>query len=145
MEDFLEELPRLAVGGSNGYYENPGYNGWAFYTQVGETYHPDHPFQYLSGDHFPIDKEIWLTKEDVANGYDTVVEEAVSWINNLSNSYNATIDKSYTQSEIEIAADVKNPNNHSLSIVADILNDVCCRFNRLLVAQIKSLKPGACH
>ena len=41
-------------------------------------------YQYLSGDQFPIDKEIWLTKEDVANGYDTVVEEAVSWINNLS-------------------------------------------------------------
>jgi len=52
-----------------------------------------------------------------------VVEEAVSWIKNLSHSYNATIDKSYTQNEIEITADVKNPNNHSLSIVADILKN----------------------
>jgi hypothetical protein len=120
---FFGRTSSAAVGGSNGYYENPGYNGWAFYTQVGESYHPDHPFQYLSGDHFPIDKEIWLTKEDVANGYDTVVEEAVSWINNLSHCFNATIDKSYTQNEIEFAADVKNPNNHSLSIVADILNN----------------------
>ena len=120
---FFGRTSSAALGGSNGYYESPGYNGWAFYTQVGETYHPDHPNQYLSGDQFPIDKKIWLTKEDVANGYDTVVEEAVSWINNLSHCYNATIDKSYTQSEIEFAADVKNPNNHSLSIVADILNN----------------------
>ena len=51
------------------------------------------------------------------------MEEAVSWINNLSHCFNATIDKSYTQNEIEFAADVKNPNNHSLSIVADILNN----------------------
>ena len=116
-----------ALGITDGYYDVPGlpgnYAGWVFYTQVGDSYHPNTPYQYLSGKDFPVDEEIWLTKEDVANGYDTVVEEAVSWIKNLSHCYNPTIDKTYTQDEIEITADVKNPNNHSLSISADILKN----------------------
>ncbi len=123
---FFGRTSSAAVGGSEGYYDFPrlpSYPGWVFYTHTRETYHPDYPYQYLSGKDFPVDKKIWLTKEDVANGYDTVVEEAVSWINNLSYCFNATIDKYYTQDEIEITADVKNPNNHSLSIIAYILNN----------------------
>ena len=125
---FFGRTSSAAFGGSSGYYDFPGlpsYPGWVFYTQVEESYHPNNPSQYLSGKDFPVDKKIWLTKEDVANGYDTVVEEAVSWIKNLSHCYNPTIDKTYTQDDIEITADVKNPNNHPLTITADILkNDV---------------------
>jgi hypothetical protein len=120
---FFGKTTRGLMGSIDGWYEGNGYKGWILFTQVEESYHSDCPYQYLSGKDFPIDKEVWLTKEDVANGYDTVVEEAVSWINNLSHSYNVTINKSYTQNEIEFAADVKNPNNHSLSIVADIINN----------------------
>jgi hypothetical protein len=124
---FLGQTSAAAVGTSTGYYDYPGlpgnYNGWVMYTQDGDSYLPNNPNQYLSGVHFPLDKDVWLTKEDAANGFDTVVEEAVSWINNLSYCFNATIDKYYTQDDIEINADVKNPNNHTLSIIAYILNN----------------------
>jgi len=128
---FFGRTSSTAVGASDGAIDFPGiigvtnYEGWVFYTQVEETYPPENPYQYLSGREFPVDKKIWLTKEDVVNGYDTVVEEAISWINNLSHSYNPILDKAYTQNEIQFAADIKNPSNHSLSINADILkNDI---------------------
>jgi ribosomal protein L31 len=97
--------------------------GWILYTQREDSYHPDEPYQYLSGDYFPVDEEIWLAKEDVANGYDTVVEDALNWINNLSYSYYAQLDKTFTQNLIQLTADVKNPNNHSLSVKANILTE----------------------
>ena len=124
---FFGRTSAEALGIVDGYFDYPGlpgnYSGWVFQTQVEESYHPDHPYQYLSGQDFPIDKKIWLTKEDVASGYDTVVEEAVSWIKNLSHCYNAQTNKTFTQNNLEISADLRNPNNHSLSIVADILKN----------------------
>ena len=29
----------------------------------------------------PVDEEVWLTRDDVAQGRDTVVEAAIKWIN----------------------------------------------------------------
>jgi hypothetical protein len=42
------------------------------------------PNNYLTHDEFTVDKEVWLKPEDVANGFDTVVEEAIAWIDSLT-------------------------------------------------------------
>ena len=42
------------------------------------------PNHYLTHDEFTVDEEIWLKPEDVANGFDTVVEEAIAWIDSLN-------------------------------------------------------------
>ncbi len=38
------------------------------------------PGNYLTHEEFPIDEEVWLEQNDVANGDDTVVEAAIDWI-----------------------------------------------------------------
>ncbi len=45
------------------------------------TYSPDHPGEYLMRTEFPVDEEVWLTQDDVAQGHDPVVEAARDWIN----------------------------------------------------------------
>lgn len=45
-----------------------------------EAYPADDPSHHLTHDEFPIDEEVWLTRQDVSRGVDTVVEAAVRWI-----------------------------------------------------------------
>ncbi len=54
----------------------------SFYNQYAEhdAYLVDSPGQYLTHREFPVDEEVWLTPNDVARGYDTVVEAAIDWI-----------------------------------------------------------------
>ncbi|UCC81058.1 MAG: hypothetical protein JSW64_06790 [Candidatus Zixiibacteriota bacterium] len=61
---------------------------YAFYTGErrgtyadAESYLHDNPGQYLTRSEFPVDEEVWLTQSDVAQGNDTVVDAAVTWIN----------------------------------------------------------------
>jgi len=42
------------------------------------------PDEYLSSLGFPVDQEVWLNPEDCRNGLDTVLIEAINWINPLS-------------------------------------------------------------
>jgi hypothetical protein len=76
---------------------------------------------------FDVDEEVWLTREDVANGEDTVVKRAIQWINNLAYAHNVTGDKIYLKpvtDEVQISAEVENPNNRTLSVLTYIsLND----------------------
>jgi len=44
------------------------------------------PGNYLTRWEFEVDEAIWLTPDDVAQGYDTVVESAKSWINSLQDT-----------------------------------------------------------
>ncbi|MFB3909649.1 MAG: S41 family peptidase [Candidatus Eisenbacteria bacterium] len=54
----------------------PWYMRYARYEgyPVGEISH------HLTHDEFPIDEEVWLTRDDAARGVDTVVEAALGWI-----------------------------------------------------------------
>lgn len=66
----------------------------------------------------PVDEEVWLTPEGVANGEDDVVNKAIEWINNLVYPHNITCDKSYYSpggDEIQISTMIENPNSHLLS------------------------------
>jgi hypothetical protein len=42
------------------------------------------PYNYLTHDEFVVDEEVWLTRDDVAQGIDTVVEAAIDWISGSS-------------------------------------------------------------
>ncbi len=94
-----------------------------YYYQDTDTYLSDNPNEYLTGSDFPVDEKVWLTKDDVAIGEDTVVKEALNWINNLPHTYNVVIDKTYSNSQVSFSAHVYNPNEHNLSIIAQIKND----------------------
>ncbi|MCW9066402.1 MAG: T9SS type A sorting domain-containing protein, partial [Ignavibacteriaceae bacterium] len=66
----------------------------------------------------PVDEEVWLTPEGVANGEDDVVNKAIEWINNLVYPHNITCDTSYYSpggDEIQISTIIENPNLHQLS------------------------------
>ena len=66
----------------------------------------------------PVDEEVWLTPDGVANGVDDVVEKALEWINNLVYPHNVFTSKSYYKpgtDTLRITADIENPNNHSVT------------------------------
>jgi hypothetical protein len=75
---------------------------------------------------FPVDEEIWLTRDDVAKEEDTVVKRAVEWINNLSHAHNVSLDRTFIKSKedtVTISAIVENPNQHPLTVLATFTND----------------------
>lgn len=60
-------------------YPDLGYPNWFFTKATGSGYvNPGHV--YMAHTSAPIDEEVWLTKDDVARGVDTVVEAAIAWI-----------------------------------------------------------------
>jgi hypothetical protein len=90
-----------------------------------DAYLASNPYHYLTHDEFPVDEEVWLTRDDVAQGYDTVVKAAVNWIQNLCYAHDVTVDHPYAQPGVDsvvITAKVENPNSHNLSAVALLKN-----------------------
>jgi hypothetical protein len=79
---------------------------------------------YMIHKSFPVDEEVWLTRDGVAKGEDDVVNRALEWINNLSYAHSVTLDKTFlrlnTDTSVIISAIVENPNNHMLSVYAKI-------------------------
>jgi len=53
---------------------------WGRYAEA-ESYLKIEPEQHLTRIEFPVDEEVWLTQDDVAEGNDTVVDAAIDWIN----------------------------------------------------------------
>ena len=75
---------------------------------------------------FPVDEEIWLTRDDVVKGEDTVVKRAIEWINNLSHAHNVSVDRTFIRSNVDtvtISAVVENPNQHPLTVLATVTDD----------------------
>jgi len=105
-----------------------GYNlgdnqDWLMFHTNSNSYSLEDPGNYLSHKAFVPDEEVWFTQEDVVKGEDTVVKRAMEWIRNLAHAHDVTVDKSYIQSDNEsvlITATVENPNQHDLSLMAEI-------------------------
>jgi hypothetical protein len=75
---------------------------------------------------FPVDEEIWLTRDDVAKGEDTVVKRAIEWINNLSHAHNVSVDPTFVRPNadtVTISAIVANPNQHPVTVLATLTDD----------------------
>jgi hypothetical protein len=85
--------------------------------------------KYMIHKAFPVDEEVWFTRDGVANGVDDVVKSAMQWINNLVYPHDIKSDKTYyypDEDSIHITTTIKNPNLHTISARAYInnLNDV---------------------
>ena len=57
------------------------FDGWLVDYSNSNGYSEQNPDVYLSRLEFPVDHEIGFLAEDVRNGVDTIVKEAISWIN----------------------------------------------------------------
>ena len=90
---------------------------WTLRYSMGDMYHLRQPGNYLNRKELPLDYPIWFNPNDVANGYDTVVEEALEWINNLVYGHDVITDKGYASpgnDSITVSAIVENPNSHNI-------------------------------
>jgi hypothetical protein len=73
------------------------------------------PNNYLTHDEFTVAKEVWLTKEDVAKGFDTVVKEAIDWIDSLTVGIGEQISETIP-STYHLFQNYPNPFNPSTTI-----------------------------
>ncbi|MFA6232685.1 MAG: S41 family peptidase [Bacteroidota bacterium] len=53
---------------------------WSCRYAPSDAYLVSNPGQQLTHVGFPVDEDVWLTPDDVAKGFDTVVESAIAWI-----------------------------------------------------------------
>jgi hypothetical protein len=72
---------------------------------------------------FPLDEEVWLTRDGVAKGEDDVVKRALEWMNNLVYPHNIITDKSYytlSKDTVHLSTIIENPNSYQISARAYI-------------------------
>jgi hypothetical protein len=59
---------------------NLGNSDWYCRYARADAYPVTNPGHYLTHLEFEVDEEVWLAPDDVAQGFDTVVRAAISWI-----------------------------------------------------------------
>lgn len=97
---------------------------WTLCYSISDMFHVSEPGSYLNRQEFPIDFPVWFTPDDVANGYDTVVERAIDWIENLAYAHHVTVNPPYVLPGVDMVtvnAQVENPHNHSLMLQAYVV------------------------
>lgn len=57
-----------------------GNSDWTSRYADADAFLVSNPGHYLTHDEFIVDEEVWLTPDDVAQGYDTVVKAAIAWM-----------------------------------------------------------------
>jgi len=113
--------PPAASMGDNSFID---IDGWTLRYSISDMFHVSNPEEYLNRQEFPIDFPVWFDVNDVANGEDTVVKQAIEWINNKVYPFNALPEKSYylPGSQISATVHLKNPNDHTITLWS-LLND----------------------
>jgi hypothetical protein len=94
------------------------YPNWALKYSISDMFHVNAPGEYLNRREFPINYPVWFEPNDVANGFDTVVEEALEWINNLVYGHNVTISEQFLNlgtDTLNLSALIENPNSHNVN------------------------------
>jgi hypothetical protein len=85
---------------------------WGRYVEA-ETFLQDDPNQHLTRAEFPVDEEVWLTPDDVAQGNDTVADAAVAWINSQAGNLPEIL---YDALSIEITLESGEDTTQNLTI-----------------------------
>lgn len=128
---------------------NLGNSDWYCYYADADAFLVSNPGHYLTHDEFVVDEEVWLTPDDVAQGYDTVVETAIAWIDsqvtNIPKPVTAEVPASY-----QLGQSYPNPFNPSTTITYQVprQSDVRIEIYNTLGQQIRMLlndrkEPGA--
>ena len=115
-------LPTSGAFVSGGISAGPVWGTWYYQYATGQMQSLVNNEGFLMHKSFPVDEEVWLTRDGVAKGEDDVVKRALEWINNLSYAHSVTLNKTYLKLNIDtsviITATVENPNDHTLSVYA---------------------------
>ncbi len=80
---------------------------------------------YMIHKAFPVDEELWLTRDGVAKGEDNVVKRALQWINTLSYVHDVSVMNPYARPGVDsltVTAVLTNPGNHSMAASLVIKN-----------------------
>jgi hypothetical protein len=72
---------------------------------------------YMIHKPFPVDEEVWLTRNGVAKGEDGVVKRALEWINTLSYAHDVQLAHP-SRDTLRVTARTQNPLGHALKITA---------------------------
>ena len=101
--------------------------------------------EYMIHKGFPVDEQIWLTRDGVANGQDDVVNRAIEWINNLVYPHDVLSDNTYyspVEDTVNISTIIENPNSHQISARGYIhnLNDVLIDSVDLVKQSVNTLE-----
>jgi hypothetical protein len=80
-----------------------------------DAYLVSDPNHYLTHDELTVDEEVWLKPDDVANGFDTVVEEAIAWIDSVTVGIEEQISKA-NPATYHLYQNYPNPFNPSTKI-----------------------------
>lgn len=103
---------------------NLGNSDWYFTRATGSGYLIE-GHQYLAHTGVHIDEEVWLTRDDVAKGEDTVVKAAMHWIQNSIFAHDVQLDRICARPGIDsigITAKVENSNSHDILVQGLISN-----------------------
>lgn len=111
-------------GMSCSYFIN--FNEWQIRSADCDMFYLSNPEEYIMSREFPIDNYVWFSKDNAANGIDPVVEKAIEWIQGLSHAHDVNYEihtSDIDDDTLSITAEVENPNNHTLVVSAEILNN----------------------
>lgn len=116
----------LPTSGAFGSFEWTERGHWQKWITVSNWRYRNQAGVYFTHKVFPPDETLWLEREDAVKGEDTVVKRAMEWITNLSYAHDVQVNKTYLKPNLDtlnITAEVENPNQHNLSVLAYIMND----------------------
>jgi len=92
------------------------------------------------GQEYPLDEAVWLTPDDVANGYDTVVGRARAWIEHAAYANRVRAAAWYTRPGLDsntVIARLNNPDGHGTRITAFVRGE-----NGMLLDSLRMLDDG---
>ncbi len=72
---------------------------------------------------FPVDEQVWLTRDGVAQGEDDVVKRALEWIGSVCYAHNVQLAHP-TRDTLLITTRVENPLGHALDVTVTLRNGV---------------------
>jgi len=99
--------------------------GWTTAVCDVVDYTPPNTNDVLNHTSVPVDEEVWLTRDDVAKGEDTVVKRALAWMTTLAYAHRAAPATPYARPGVDsvtATAVLTNPLGQSVSLLLSIAN-----------------------
>jgi len=120
---------------------------WLLRYSKADMFHLSQPGFYLNRKEYPLDYPIWFSADDVGNGYDTIAEDALEWINNLIFGHDVMTDSNYASpgnDSITVSAMIENPNSSNITayIYVKDLNNTLVDSVELIEMEIGDLWQG---